>query len=41
MAEAHNETVHRHDPTAHAELLAIHRALEKAGEDRLPSRRCT
>ncbi len=36
LAEAHNETVHRRDPTAHAELLAIHQALEKAGEDRLP-----
>ncbi|MEP6689153.1 MAG: tRNA adenosine(34) deaminase TadA [Gemmatimonadales bacterium] len=36
LAEAHNETVHRRDPTAHAELLAIQRALEKAGEDRLP-----
>ena len=36
LAEAHNETVQRHDPTAHAELLAIHRALQKVGEDRLP-----
>ncbi|HET7470464.1 MAG TPA: tRNA adenosine(34) deaminase TadA [Gemmatimonadales bacterium] len=36
LAEAHNETIQRHDPTAHAELLAIHRALHKAGEDRLP-----
>jgi tRNA(adenine34) deaminase len=36
VAEAHNETVQRRDPTAHAELLAIQRALEKAGEDRLP-----
>lgn len=36
LAEAHNETVHRRDPTAHAELLAIQRALLKAGEDRLP-----
>ena len=36
LAEAHNETVQRRDPTAHAELLAIHRALLKAGEDRLP-----
>jgi tRNA(adenine34) deaminase len=36
LAEAHNETEQRHDPTAHAELLAIQRALEKAGEDRLP-----
>lgn len=35
LAEAHNETVHRHDPTAHAELLALHRALAKVGEDRL------
>ena len=36
LAEAHNEMVHRRDPTAHAELLVIQRALEKAGEDRLP-----
>ena len=36
LAEAHNETLQRRDPTAHAELLAIQRALEKAGEDRLP-----
>jgi tRNA(adenine34) deaminase len=36
LAEAHNETIHRRDPTAHAELLAIHRALQRAGEDRLP-----
>jgi tRNA(adenine34) deaminase len=36
LGEAHNETVHRRDPTAHAELLALHRALEKVGENRLP-----
>jgi tRNA(adenine34) deaminase len=36
LGEAHNETVQRRDPTAHAELLALHRALAKAGEDRLP-----
>ena len=36
LGEAHNETVQRRDPTAHAELLALHLALEKAGEDRLP-----
>ena len=35
LGEAHNETIHRRDPTAHAELLAIQRALAKAGEDRL------
>lgn len=35
LGEAHNETVHRRDPTAHAELLALQRALEKVGEDRL------
>jgi tRNA(adenine34) deaminase len=35
VAEAHNETIHRRDPTAHAELLAIQRALEVVGEDRL------
>ncbi len=35
LAEAHNETVQRHDPTAHAELLAIRQALERVGSDRL------
>ena len=35
LAEAHNETVQRNDPTAHAEFLAIRRALRKTGEDRL------
>jgi len=35
IAHAHNETVHRQDPTAHAEVLAIRRALEVVGEDRL------
>ena len=36
LAEAHNETIQRRDPTAHAELLALHRALQRVGEDRLP-----
>jgi tRNA(adenine34) deaminase len=36
LGEAHNEMLHRRDPTAHAELLALQRALERAGEDRLP-----
>ena len=36
VGEAHNEMVHRRDPTAHAELLAIQRALERIGSDRLP-----
>ena len=36
IGEAHNEMVHRRDPTAHAELLAIQRALERIGSDRLP-----
>jgi tRNA(adenine34) deaminase len=35
LGEAHNETVQRGDPTAHAELLALHRALQNVGEDRL------
>lgn len=35
VAEAHNETVGRRDPTAHAELLVIQRALEALGTDRL------
>ena len=36
LGEAHNETEQRRDPTAHAELLALHRALGKVGQDRLP-----
>jgi tRNA(adenine34) deaminase len=40
LAEAHNETVQRRDPTAHAEVLALHRA-PPAGEDRLPTPPCT
>jgi tRNA(adenine34) deaminase len=35
LGEAHNETVQRRDPTAHAEMLALQRALQKVGEDRL------
>jgi len=35
VAEAHNEMAHRGDPTAHAELLAVQRALEKLHTDRL------
>jgi tRNA(adenine34) deaminase len=36
LAEAHNETIDRNDPTAHAELLAIQRALKATRGDRLP-----
>ncbi len=35
LARAHNETVARRDPTAHAELLAIQAALRATGTDRL------
>ncbi len=35
IARAHNETVARGDPTAHAELLAIQQALTALGTDRL------
>jgi tRNA(adenine34) deaminase len=35
IASAHNETVARRDPTAHAELLALQRALQHAGTGRL------
>jgi tRNA(adenine34) deaminase len=35
IARAHNETVQRRDPTAHAELLAVQRALAAVGDDRL------
>ena len=36
LGEAHNETVRRNVPTAHAEILALHKALETARTDRLP-----
>ena len=35
LSTAHNQTVARRDPTAHAELLAIHQALQAAATDRL------
>jgi tRNA(adenine34) deaminase len=35
LGQAHNEMVHRKDPTAHAEFLAIQEALAAVGEDRL------
>ena len=35
VAHAHNETLQRRDPTAHAERLAIERALQVLGTDRL------
>jgi len=35
VARAHNATVARRDPTAHAELLAIQQALAHLGTDRL------
>ena len=35
IARAHNETEARHDPLAHAEILAIHRACELTGQKRL------
>jgi len=36
LGEAHNETVGRRDPTAHAESLAVRAALGRSGEGRLP-----
>lgn len=35
IASAHNETIARRDPTAHAELLAIGRAVAVSGDGRL------
>jgi tRNA(adenine34) deaminase len=35
VAQAHNETVKRRDPTAHAELLALQQALSVLRTDRL------
>ena len=37
IGEAHNETIQRKDPTAHAELLAVQRALADRATDRLTS----
>lgn len=36
LGQGHNECVSRRDPTAHAELLALQRALAGAGNGRLP-----
>ncbi len=36
LAVAHNSPVSLNDPTAHAEILAIRKAAEKAGNYRLP-----
>jgi tRNA(adenine34) deaminase len=36
LAAAHNQTVARNDPTAHAELLALAEGLAALGADRLP-----
>lgn len=36
LGEAHNATIQRNDPTAHAELIALRTALAHTGEGRLP-----
>ena len=36
LGAAHNQTVARNDPTAHAEFLALEESLATAGTDRLP-----
>jgi len=35
VARAHNRSIHLHDPTAHAEVLALRRAAKKLGNYRL------
>ena len=35
LARAHNRSLHLHDPTAHAEVLALRRAARKLGNYRL------
>jgi tRNA(adenine34) deaminase len=35
LARAHNRPVHQHDPSAHAEILALRRAARKLGNYRL------
>ena len=39
VARAHNRPLHLHDPSAHAEILALRRAARKLGNYRLPD--CT
>ena len=36
LTRAHNRSLHLHDPTAHAEILALRRAARKLGNYRLP-----
>jgi tRNA(adenine34) deaminase len=36
LGEAHNETEWRHDPMAHAEMLALQRAVHSGHADQLP-----
>ena len=36
LAEGYNEPILAHDPTAHAEIVAIRRAAQQAGNYRLP-----
>ena len=36
LGEAHNETIQRHDPMAHAEMLGLQRAIHSGYADRLP-----
>ncbi len=38
LSVAHNEPIRRHDPTAHAEILALRRAGEALGNYRLDDR---
>ena len=35
LARAHNRPIHLHDPSAHAEILALRRAAKKLGNYRL------
>ena len=35
LGEAHNETIHRSDPMAHAEVLALQRAIQAGHAERL------
>jgi len=35
VARAHNRPIHLHDPTAHAEILALRRAAKRLGNHRL------
>lgn len=41
IAVGYNQPIGRHDPTAHAEIMALRAAADKLGNYRLPAANCT